>query len=315
MSPNPKVPSAAIEAAKIEFEQAKVELEIKKLELEQIRRKRESTWTSPLVITLVTGVIGLFAAGIANYVQGIETLAANKQKSEADAELERQKNEGSLILKAIDTQDPTKAATLLVFLAKNGIIRDPNGKIAALEQNPEDAPTLPTTAAGLIPPLKPRGGGCKIGTKDGYPMPDPACTPGAVNLTITADVLRNSDFRPGRNRVTFISEATKHVVYGWYGLRAPSGNAGASQTCELDHLVPLELGGLDSMENIWPQCGPDGVPLNERYFKQKDQVELYLADQVKAGAMDLSKAQHAIATDYTQFLLAAKQYCASHGCE
>jgi hypothetical protein len=85
-------------------------------------------------------------------------------------------------------------------------------------------------------------------------------------------------------------------------------------TCELDHLVPLELGGGDSMDNIWPQCGPSAVTLNDRYFKQKDQVEMYLAGQVKSGAMDISKAQHAIATDYTQFMDAAKQFCASHSC-
>jgi len=160
----------------------------------------------------------------------------------------------------------------------------------------------------------PTDGSCKIGTKNGFPMPDPTCTPGAVNPTVTVDVLKNANFRTCCIRDKVESEAAKHIAYQWYGLPVPSNDQGATQTCELDHLVPLELGGGDSMDNIWPQCGPDNVTLNERYFKQKDQVEFYLADQVKAGAMDQSTAQKAIAKDYTQFVDAAKTYCSTHTC-
>jgi hypothetical protein len=160
----------------------------------------------------------------------------------------------------------------------------------------------------------PADGSCKIGRKNGFPIPDTHCTPGAINPTVTLAVLTNANFRTCCVRDQVESETAKRVAYGWYGLQAPSNNVGQSMTCELDHLVPLELGGGDSMDNIWPQCGPGGVTLNQRYFKQKDLVEMYLAGQVKAGAMDLSKAQHAIAQDYTQFLAAARQYCASHPC-
>jgi hypothetical protein len=161
----------------------------------------------------------------------------------------------------------------------------------------------------------PTAGSCKIGTRNGFPTPDPSCTPGAFNPTITVAVLKNANFRTCCIRDKVESETAKKVAYGWYGLTAPKNNTGESQTCELDHLVPLELGGGDSMDNIWPQCGPSTASLNDRYFKQKDLVETYLADQVKAGVMNLSTAQHAIARDYTQFLAEAKQYCASHPCE
>jgi hypothetical protein len=30
----------------------------------------------------------------------------------------------------------------------------------------------------------------------------------------------------------------------------PHGNSGSNQVCELDHLVPLELGGADGLGNI-----------------------------------------------------------------
>ena len=30
--------------------------------------------------------------------------------------------------------------------------------------------------------------------RNGFPIPDPACTPGAINPTLTAEVLRDPDF-------------------------------------------------------------------------------------------------------------------------
>jgi len=49
----------------------------------------------------------------------------------------------------------------------------------------------------------------------------------------------------------------------------------------LDHLISLELGGADTLDNIWPQCGPSGVALPQRFFKEKDTVENFLAMQVR----------------------------------
>jgi hypothetical protein len=57
----------------------------------------------------------------------------------------------------------------------------------------------------------------------------------------------------------------------------------------LDHLVPPELGGADGLGNIWPECGPEGVALDDRFFKRKDHVENYLAEQVRDGQMSLNK--------------------------
>jgi hypothetical protein len=149
--------------------------------------------------------------------------------------------------------------------------------------------------------------GCKTGLSNGFPLPDPDCTPGAENPTVTLDVLRNPAFRTGCIRNCASTESQKRVTYGWYSIPSPANNTGTTQTCELDHLVPLELGGADTLDNIWPQCGPDGVSLNDRYFKQKDLVEDYLTGQVKSGAMDLETARHQIAKDWTKFLPAAKQ--------
>ncbi|HEY2466264.1 MAG TPA: hypothetical protein VGI45_00300, partial [Terracidiphilus sp.] len=154
---------------------------------------------------------------------------------------------------------------------------------------------------------------CTVSMRNSYPIPDPRCTPGGVNPSITAEMLRESRFRTRCIRNCATSEAQKHVTYKWYGLQKPRSNSGDHQVCELDHLVPLELGGADGLGNIWPECGPDSTALEDRYFKIKDRVENYLADEVKAGRIPVDAAQRGIASDWTQFLPAANHYCAAGG--
>lgn len=148
---------------------------------------------------------------------------------------------------------------------------------------------------------------------DGYPLPDPTCTPGGINPSVTAAVLTNPGWKTRCVRNCESSEAQKHIAYAWYGIRKPSVNSGDNQVCELDHLVPLELGGADGLGNIWPECGPDAETLHRRYFKIKDRVENYLADQVRSGNLPLSAAQRGIAEDWTKYLQAANRYCDSGG--
>lgn len=154
---------------------------------------------------------------------------------------------------------------------------------------------------------------CSAQMRNGYPVPDTRCTPGGINDSVTAEVLRDPKWRTACIRNCQESEAEKHAAYKWYGLRKPRTNSGENQVCELDHVVPLELGGADGLGNIWPECGPDAVTLDNRYFKIKDRVENYLADEVKAGRMSLDAAQQGIASDWTQFLADANRYCAHGG--
>jgi hypothetical protein len=148
----------------------------------------------------------------------------------------------------------------------------------------------------------PEEGSCVLGTRNGYPVPDPRCTPGGIVPSLTASMLEDPRWRTKCIRNCQSTEKQKHVTYSWYGLAAPTSNNGSSQICELDHLVPLELGGADGLGNIWPQCGPVDVRLRDRYFKRKDQVENYLAAKVRVGEMSLEEAQRGIAADWTQYL-------------
>lgn len=148
----------------------------------------------------------------------------------------------------------------------------------------------------------PAKGACKTKMSHSYPIPDASCTPGAVNPTLTDAVFADPHFKTSCVRDELTSHSEKNQTYTWYAIAKPANNSGATMTCELDHLVPLVVGGADSLDNIWPQCGPKGVTRAERYFPQKDCVELYLADEVRSGKMKLLDAQKKVAEDWTQFL-------------
>lgn len=173
--------------------------------------------------------------------------------------------------------------------------------IRALHINVHDDHALGTVAHEA-------NGKCHTRLRNGYPIPDPACTPGAYNSTLTLAVMKDRRFRTGCVRNQATSEEEKGVTYHWYRITKPAHNIGAAQTCELDHFISLELGGADTLDNIWPQCGPGGARGIKRYFKQKDTVENYLASQVRAGKMPLRDAQQGIARDWTQYLDAAKKW-------
>lgn len=172
--------------------------------------------------------------------------------------------------------------------------------------------------AVTLPPT----GTCKTTVSNGYPIPDPTCTPGAFNPSLTLTVLKLLGFGTKCVRDKNSTPTAKAGTYDWYGIAHPTQNTGANQVCELDHLVSLEIGGADSLDNIWPQCGPDAVTLNERYFKQKDLVENFLAAPFRAGkksitlsdgtTMTLAEVQKAIAKDWTQFLPDATAYYKAH---
>jgi hypothetical protein len=152
---------------------------------------------------------------------------------------------------------------------------------------------------------------CHTAMSHGFPLPDARCTPGAGNPTVTLKVLRDSRFRTGCIRDKASSPAQKEKTYGAYDEVKPHPNSGAAQLCELDHLVSLELGGSDAVENIWPQCGPPGVDREHRNFHRKDLVENYLAEQVEKGRIGLVAAQRGIAQDWTQYLDAADRWNAT----
>jgi hypothetical protein len=149
-----------IELAKFELEKARIEgeLRLKKAELDLKRNELESKLeegskrsTSPLTVAIITGIIGLLGAGVANILQSRSNLQLEREKFHSSAQLEREKFESELILKAIETGNPESATKNLLFLVDTGLIEDRTGKISALRKNPENAPVLPISNEFMLP--------------------------------------------------------------------------------------------------------------------------------------------------------------------
>ena len=65
---------------------------------------------------------------------------------------------------------------------------------------------------------------------------------------------------------------------------------------EIDHLIPLCLGGGDDLSNLWPQPRRSIEP--EWNAEAKDRLEHRMCDMVCARQLDLATAQEAFATDW-----------------
>jgi hypothetical protein len=113
-------------------------------------------------------------------------------------------------------------------------------------------------------------------------LPDPACTPGAVFAGATAARICTPGYA---GSVRDVPESLKQAVYAEYGIEEHTPGS-----YEVDHLVPLELGGSNSIANLWPEVSPG--------YHAKDAVENALHDAVCARSVALGAAQRTIARDW-----------------
>jgi hypothetical protein len=65
---------------------------------------------------------------------------------------------------------------------------------------------------------------------------------------------------------------------------------------EIDHLIPLCLGGSDDFSNLWPQ--PRRTIEPKWNAEAKDRVERLVCQMVCDGQLDIATAQQEIATDW-----------------
>lgn len=126
-------------------------------------------------------------------------------------------------------------------------------------------------------------------------LPDPAKTPGDT-LAVTA---RDVCTRGYARKVRDVPSSVKRAAYARYGIthHAPGDY-------EVDHLISLELGGSNSLRNLWPESYRT-QPWNARV---KDAVENRLHADVCAGRISLHDAQQAIAHDW---IAAYRRYVAA----
>ena len=127
----------------------------------------------------------------------------------------------------------------------------------------------------------------------GAQLPNSYATPGATTKASAKDICAAG------------YEASVKPVAGWqktaalekYGVRPESFNG------DLDHLVPVSLGGSNDPENLWPMH-TSGDMTREAKTQLADKLKLMVCD----GKMSLKDAQNAFKKDWTK---AYKQYTAS----
>ncbi len=121
--------------------------------------------------------------------------------------------------------------------------------------------------------------------------PDPALTPGAVDARVTQANIQQTICVHGYTKtVRHTSGKLKALIYRRYGGRALFPHA------EVDHRIPLEVGGRDVAENLWIQPY-DSQPWNAH---GKDHLENVIAHKVCVGELTLQEGQAVFLGDWRE---------------
>ena len=137
------------------------------------------------------------------------------------------------------------------------------------------------------------------------PLTEVLAEKGIINITIQDTTFPNPRFTPGDSfknstkerictvgyttEVRNVSITTKKKVFEEYSIPYPP----PSGAYEIDHFIPLELGGDNDIKNLWPQ---PSLPFPG--FHDKDIVENYLHYEVCSKGMLLEEAQREITTNW-----------------
>jgi hypothetical protein len=120
----------------------------------------------------------------------------------------------------------------------------------------------------------------RTGTPELYP--NFQLTPGEImetNITVICTVGYTATVRN-------VPLSVRKNVFQEYGKEYPQPFG----TYEVDHFIPLELGGSNDITNLWFEPAPG--------YKLKDKVENWLHDQVCKHGMNISEAQNIIVDDW-----------------
>ncbi len=119
-------------------------------------------------------------------------------------------------------------------------------------------------------------------------LPNPNLTGGSVRIDghdLKATCGHSKEHRSSMNH------ARRDEILTRYGLPP-----GTHPDYEIDHLIPLCLGGGDDPSNLWPQPRRGIEP--KWNAEAKDRLERFICDMVCAGQLDIGTAQEAFAKDW-----------------
>jgi hypothetical protein len=112
-------------------------------------------------------------------------------------------------------------------------------------------------------------------------VPDPTLTPGVMRTTDVAEICAN-----GTRGLRHWSRERDDRIMHEYGLPA-----GPHPDYEVDHLIPLGIGGADEDKNLWPEPRRSIEPTWNA--ERKDELEYKLRELVCRGDLDVLEAQRA----------------------
>lgn len=129
-------------------------------------------------------------------------------------------------------------------------------------------------------------------------MPNPKLTPGTT-LKVNKDDLCGSSSKTLDGSIPI---SLKRKVFDLYGIRTDKPTP-----YNVDRLIPVSLGGSNSIKNLWPQ------PLSGEWsYHKKNKLEHRLHKLVCRGELDLERAQQEISTDWVSTY---KKYLGGPGLE
>lgn len=141
---------ANVEQKRLELDERRLQTEERLKEAELALRQRElDAKLDEASPTRILKLSSFSPTTIAAIIGIVATLVGYLIQANLNRELEREKFQGQLVLKAIETGDPQKARANLRFFFETGLLSDPDGKIKiALDQsekNPASVPVLPSS--------------------------------------------------------------------------------------------------------------------------------------------------------------------------
>jgi hypothetical protein len=127
-----------------------------------------------------------------------------------------------------------------------------------------------------------------------YAYPNRDLTPGAIDPSVREDNIQLTICVPGYTKTVRPPERFTNRLK--LQIMAAYGRGGDLRDYELDHFIPLELGGCpDCVSNLWPESYDTTLGA-----RQKDRVENVLHRRVCSGEISLKDAQTAITSDWVR---------------
>lgn len=120
------------------------------------------------------------------------------------------------------------------------------------------------------------------------------------NPEYTTGVVATSDFKTLTGSYTggTYSQSNRDVTSADKTLLKKEYGQDCDGAREIDHFLPLALGGSNDIKNLWCEPQHFTVGLDDWGFPTKDRLEAYLVRQMKAQVISVTDAQQCILQDW-----------------